>query len=861
MAKIDKIDKVYLVPHSHYDVVWIFSKEDYAFINCDLIIRKALKIIEEDEDYRFIIEQVYLIDKLKREYPDLWPLLCKRINDGKIEIVDGQYLMSDLNIPSGEVIVRNILIGKKYVKENFGKDVVTAWSSDAFGQNSQMPQIYKESGYKWVAFRRGMSTYGPTDFIWEGLDGSQIIADWLPLGYRAALDFEDIFENFNKIKEISPTNKVLMPSGSGVTIPQEKTGGFIKEWNEDHEDIKIRIATPKDFFEEIEKDKDSLEVIKDEFLSGKYSEVFPGTYSSRMWVKILERKMERLICNAEKFATIAWLFGAHYPKESLDEEWKRLFLVSFHDVISGCGVDDVYPEIKNNFLHSKKTLNRITYSSLKCISRNIKNDGNKNIKNIAVFNPLSWDVTNCVEIELKFEKGTARWIRLMDDEREIPYQITARRRYPDRSIEWINIVFVAENVPSLGYKVFTIEPAEERKKFETDLKVRNHSIENSFYKITFDQINGTVKNIYDKVNEKEIMGESNELYLESDIGDLYYHIYNEAVKVYKNETSTEGKKYGEFKVRKFYVTERGPVRARILIKSEYYPLRWPYRQLQKRKPLIYRYKKIDIKKEITIYNNMDRIEFRTWIDNRYPHCRIRVKFNTKVKNDRYVAETQFGAYERKTNEFYRKKKREWKEKPNGIYPAQNWIDYGDENGGICVINDGIPEHEVRDESIYLTLLRSVDNLSSTEAGAAIPTMDALEFRPYEFRYALYPHEGNWRDAKCFKQAYEFDYNLLPIEIDGNDGFLPKEYSFLKLQPDNLILSALKKAEDGDGIIARFFETSGKSVKGEIEFFKELEKIDLVNLLEKFKEKLGDGEVVNLDVDKFKIMTLKFLLKE
>ncbi len=889
---------IYLVPHSHYDVVWIFTKEDYAFINCDLIIRKALEIMEKDPNYRFIVEQTYLLDTLRREYPDMWPILKERVKEGRIEIVDGQYLMPDLRMPTGEVLVRLIQTGKKFVKDNFGKDVDVAWSADAFGQNAQMPQICLDSDYKWIAFRRGMSLYGPTDFIWEGLDGSQIQANWWPLGYRAGLDLSEIRKNYQIIKKLDPTDAILMPAGSGVTIPQDDTGKFVDEWNKNNKDVKIKLSTPQEYFEYDEKYLKKFEIIKDEFNCGKYSEVFPGTLSSRMWVKLILRKLERLLIDAEKFATLAWLFGAHYPHDTFETEWRNVFLVAFHDVISGCAVDEVYDEVKINYERSKKILDRIIYSSLKCITQHIRSQTETG-RNLAVFNSLSWDVTNCVEIELKFEFGEANSFKIFEatsannkalansvkktkratkHKTEIPYQILEMAKYSDRSIEHIKIAFIANDVPALGYKLFVVEPSKDRKKmdrFEHEFKVDNHTVENKFYRIEFDQINGIINQIYDKVNKKEVMGDSNEIYLESDCGDLYYHQYKEQFQVYQNDSGTKGIKYGVIKVSKFKVTERGPVRLKVIIRAEYYPLRWPYRLLGKMKPLLYKYKKIEFKKEIIIYNDIPRIEFRTLINNRHPNLRIRLKFDTRVRNKKYASETQFGVIERKTNEYYTKPNPKWKETPNGVYPTLNWIDYSDKKGGICLINDGIPSHEVRDNSIYMTLLRSVNLLSSTGAGATIPTMDAQEFRSYEFRYALYPHQGTWQDSQCYKQAYEFNHGLLPMEFEtkASGKKLSAAKSFLRISPNNLVLSALKKAEDDDSIIIRFFDTAGKRSKGEIKFYRDLKSAKSVNLLE-MPRKLGKGKGkgknngkitrtgrdMSLEVDKFKIHTLKLKLK-
>ena len=168
------------------------------------------------------------------------------------------------------------------------------------------------------------------------------------------------------------------------------------------------------------------------------------------------------------------------------------------------------------------------------------------------------------------------------------------------------------------------------------------------------------------------------------------------------------------------------MRTHIILDSKYYALRWPYRLTAKHKPLLYRHNFLDIRKEIIIYNDLARIDFITHIHDRHPHSRIRVKFDisSSISNQNYWSGTQFGAIERKVNQFYYQEDStnnssnstdnnsnyaRWNEKPTGIFPSLEWIDYSDrdQKGGVGLLHKGIPSHEIRDNSIYLTLLRSV----------------------------------------------------------------------------------------------------------------------------------------------------------
>ena len=107
---------IYRVPHTHYDVAWAFSKEEYLRIN-EAILQEAMELMK-DPEFKFCLEQTFLLEAIEEGNPELWSGLKEMIETGKLEIVDGQYLMPDTMLPAGEVLVREILFGKRYCQEN-----------------------------------------------------------------------------------------------------------------------------------------------------------------------------------------------------------------------------------------------------------------------------------------------------------------------------------------------------------------------------------------------------------------------------------------------------------------------------------------------------------------------------------------------------------------------------------------------------------------------------------------------------------------------------------------------------------------------------------------------------------------------
>ena len=508
---------IYLVPHTHYDAAWAFTKEEYLQIN-ERILEDATSLMETSE-FKFCVEQTFLLNQISKRNHNLFQRLKKMIKAGKLEIVDGQYLMADTMLPCGEVLVRNILLGKRYCKEKFGIEVPVAWVADSFGMNAQLPQIYKKAGYKWLAFRRGArADIKESEFLWKGLDGTTIVSHWFPLGYRGGLDIAKWEETFTELNKFASTSNILMPCGSGSMPPQSEIPQAVKNWNQLHPDIEMKMTTAREFFQTLETCGKTLETIEGELYDDELAEVFPQVCSSRIWIVQGFREFEVLLCNAEKFATIAWLLGAPYPADKLRDAWKEISYVAFHDVITGCGVDEIYEDVREIFVILKADLSRILTESLNYIASKVNTDG----KGMIVFNPLPWRTSNWVETNLDLPEG----------EKE-------QAGVEDKEVKSVKGGFVAD-VPPLGHKAYKVIP--EEKKPADKIKVDGNKIETPFFNLKVGEENGIIE-VFDKAGNLLVNG--NEIIIEDEVGDLYYHRSRFSPELIKSESGV-GFQYGSF---------------------------------------------------------------------------------------------------------------------------------------------------------------------------------------------------------------------------------------------------------------------------------------------------------------------------
>ncbi len=646
-------------------------------------------------------------------------------------------------------------------------------------------------------------------------------------------------KSYVELNKYASTSHILMPCGSGSMPPQPEVPQAVNNWNVTHADIEMKIATPSQFFQALGKTKKRFEVVEGEIYDDELVAVFPQVASSRIWIIQGAREGEWRLITTEKLATIAWLLGAEYPTEELNHAWKKILFIAFHDIIAGCGVDEIYEEVRQIFAFLETKLSQLQAQSLAYIAGKVDTGD----KGIIVFNTLAQEVRNWVTADLKLLRG---WRKEpgVEAESRVASQIMEIDRNKGGTVKEAKIGFMGE-IPPLGYKVYRTVPRS--KEAETGIRISEQEVETPFFKVEVDKTTGIVQ-VFDKAGKLLVKG--NELVIEDESGDLYYHQSRFSTLI--KSDSGEGMQYGSFKPKSFRI-ESGPLAVKIAFEEEYYCLTWPYRMKERFPPSVYKYKTLDIRKEVIVFNDLPRIEFITRVDNKYPNIRLRVKFDTGMERKTYVRETQFGVI-RELVEYYT---RVGGFKSCGVPHFLNWFDYGNGVRGITFMNKGLPASEIIKGSVYLTLFRSVSGLSADGvAGPLVPTPDALELRPYTFEYGLYFHDGDWRQAKVYKEAQAYHHPLIPFETDSK-GDLPSEFSFFELSPDNLILSALKKAEDSDDVILRFYETEGETTRAELKSFKPIKQAWLTDLLEREEQKLEvGGDTLALEVKPFEIVTLK-----
>ncbi|MBU4302477.1 MAG: hypothetical protein KKE56_06920, partial [Actinobacteria bacterium] len=423
---------VHVVPHIHYDVEWLQTRDVFEGLGRDNL-REALRLMEEDPEMTFVVDQVPQLEPFERDDPEGFRRLAALVRQGRVEPVNGMYSEPDTNLISGESLVRQSVAWQRYALRKFGRPSRCGWLIDSFGMSAQLPQILKGSGSEFLAYSRAAVPEGtPSEFIWEGLDGTRLLTHNMPgmynIGHPVPTDrgraMQRMLKNYLMLRSRSASRQVFYPGGVDHGRPQKEYGEMARAWNEEVDGVFFEFSLPTRFFEAVP--EEGLPVV-----TGEFQRELWGTYSARAGIKVLDRACEFALTDAGKMAAVASLFGARYPAGEIERGWRTLMDNQFHDQICGCCTDRVASGMVNRFNEVLSLSRALMGESARFLSGGSRGEGS--FKMLA-FNPLSRPVSSWVEFELDPPPG---WegVGVFAGAERLPVQVIDAARYGDGTIK------------------------------------------------------------------------------------------------------------------------------------------------------------------------------------------------------------------------------------------------------------------------------------------------------------------------------------------------------------------------------------------------------------------------------------------
>ena len=390
------------VGNSHIDMAWLWPWTETVEVVRNTF-GTALQLMREYPDFKFTASAAQAYEWMEEKYPAMFQEIQQRVKEDRWEVIGGMWVEPDLNMPDGESLVRQILYGKRYFREKFGKDIHIGWNPDSFGYNWQLPQIYRRSGIDYFVTQKLLWASEFTKFPyrlfwWQAPDGSRLLT-YFPSDYANQIDpqkmardsatYGPMMWKYDGGNNSAPAGALDMMYLYGVG---DHGGGPTRldldtalRWQKgDLVYPQINFSTAGQYFADLEKNKNELKIPT--WDGELYFQYHRGVQTSQSEEKKLNRRNEGYLLNAEKLASIEMLFLGQYPQQELDEAWKDVLFNQFHDILPGSGIHINYVDAARRYDESSRITFEISRIALNDIASRVKSDG----VGVLVFNPLSW---------------------------------------------------------------------------------------------------------------------------------------------------------------------------------------------------------------------------------------------------------------------------------------------------------------------------------------------------------------------------------------------------------------------------------------------------------------------------------------
>ncbi len=800
------------VGHTHIDVAWLWRLRQTRDKACRSF-STVLKYMDEFPEYKFMSSQAQLYDYVKQDYPEVYERIKQKIKDGQWEPEGSMWVEADTNVASGEALVRQFMVGKRFFRDEFGVDNKVMWLPDVFGYSAAIPQLIKKCGMKYfMTTKISWNEYNkfPYDtFKWRGIDGTEVLSHFPPSchvtvderqnwqsTYNAKLRPLYILGGYKRYSQKDLGKDFLCSygfgdGGGGPTVEMLQYGRRMAKGIEGCPVVKQ--AHSLEFFEDLDK-KVSKNKRLPVWCGELYLEFHRGTLTSQARNKKYNRKSECLYHDVETLSAIANKeIGLSYPREKLLENWKLILLNQFHDILPGSSIKEVYEDSKIDYENVLKAGCEMAGDAQGALVSNI----NLEEKSIVVFNTTGFNRKDAVICDIPCENEFA----IFDKEgNEVAYQKT----YDGK------IVFIAD-VCAKGYSSFAVKAIAPKKVEDINATIKN--AETPFFSVEFNN-EGNIAKLIHKKSGRSVAPDGETVGKVIAYQDRPHNHEAWDIKCYFDEKSWD------LDFKNAEIIEQGAVRAVYKVERTF--------------------RKSTFTEFYCIYNDLERIDVDYEADWHEDHVVLKADYPVDVNATKATFDIQFGNVERSTTTNTTWEFAQFEES------MHKWVDLSDNSFGLSILNDCKYGCDVKHGRIRPTLFRCATRPN---------TIQDREF--HSFTFSIYPHENRVNDSNVVKEAYNVNYPLYAVVSEANNGTLPSDYSLVSCDKDNVVIETVKVAEDSACIIVRAYETWNCKTPATLTFAGKIKEATECNLLEEEDESVEYTEnTVSTTFKPFEIKTFK-----
>lgn len=799
---------LYCVGYAHLDTQW---RWDYC-TTIDKYIRSTLEDnfarFEKYPGYVFNFTGSVRYEMMKEYYPEQYKKLKDYIAQGRWFVSGSSVDEGDVNVPSAEAIIRQVLYGNDFFRREFDKESVDFMLPDCFGFPASLPSIWAHCGLK--GFSTQKLTWGSAVGIpfkigvWEGSDGKSVLAAFDPGPYVGAIKgrvdlnkewVSRVLDNGQKYGVFADYHYYGVGDQGGAPR-EEDIQNYLASIDNPDSQIKVALVSSDQMFRDITPQLEArLPRYKGDLLLTEHS---AGTLTSQSYMKRWNRKGELLADCAERAAVAAhWLGGAKYPREELNRSWVRLLANQMHDILPGTSIPRAYTFSWNDEIVAMNGFAAVTENSVEAIAREL--DTQVTGIPLVVYNPLAISREDPVEATVVFKQAPSH-VQVYDSAgRPVPTQIL------EAMGNKLRILFLA-TTPALSWSVFDVRPSEPDHTIPT-LSISETELVNEHYRVSIDA-NGDISSIMDKSLNRELLSAPARLVFTHE-KPLQWPAWN--MDWNDRQKPPVDALSGPAKIR---IVERGPVRVALEIERE-------TRNSVVRQ--VIRLAGGDAGKRIEVINDID------W---QSAECALKASFPLTASNPKATYNWGLGTIQRGNNEPTKYE-----------VPSHEWFDLTDTSGsfGVTVLDDSkYGSDKPSDNELRLTLLYT--------PGVRSGYLDqhSQDWGRHEIVYGLYGHAGDWRQGGSEWQGRRLNQPLRVWQAEAHPGRLGKELALATISTQQVDIRAVKLAEHSDRVIVRVQELWGQSAQGvELAFSKPIESAEETDGQERVlgSANLKDGKLI------------------
>ena len=637
------------VGHAHLDTAWLWPLDE-TIRKCARTFSSQISLLSKYPDYIFGASQAQQYEFVKQYYPDLYKEIKRMVHQKKWELLGAMWVEPDCNIISGESMVRQLLYGKAFFRDEFGIDINNLWLPDVFGYSAALPQILKKSGVDYMITQKiswsQFNKFPYHSFKWRGIDGTEIIVHFPPEdNYNSEMmpsKLRYARENFNE-KDFIDEFLTLYGIGDGGCGPTEEIiENGLRQQN--LEGIpRVKFGTAEEFLNKLSSHEQELPIWAGEL----YLELHRGTLTTQAFIKKANRRMELSLREIEYLCAMGDFDS--YPGEKLNQIWKRVLLNQFHDILPGSSITRVYDDCKIEY---DALVNSLAELKQNAITKLFEEDSNS----LILINTLSFEFHNSVTLPDSW-RG---------------YEIVNADGYIiDTQVEDEKCIALVR-IPALSLLVLRRDgkKIEEVTVFSNDVYI----LENARIRYEFDG-QGQIVEIYDKEARKQVLASDSK---------------GNVLSLYEDRPTA----WDAWDIDIYY--EKQKISDAKLIDREWLcdgSVRKGFRQILK-------IGHSEIIQNIYLDSHSKRLDFETHVSWHEDHKMLRVAFDVDIYHDTASYEIQYGFVRRNTH-----RNTSW-DMAKFEVPGHRFADLSDANYGVALLNDCKYGYKIYENSIDMNLLRS-----------------------------------------------------------------------------------------------------------------------------------------------------------